>query len=63
MASVNWRRWDLLLRCWLARHRRTRTVGINTATGGAVLTADLRCGCHWHPAYGPVVIASCKRHD
>lgn len=60
---MNWRRWDLLLRLWIARRSKTRTVGINDTTGEAILTADLRCGCHWHPTYGPVVMAGCGRHD
>lgn len=27
------------------------------------LRRELRCGCHWHPTYGPVVMAGCRRHD
>lgn len=24
---------------------------------------ELRCGCHWHPMYGVVVMIGCPRHD
>lgn len=60
---MTWRRMDLWLRCQLARLRRERSVGINDHTGVMIRTADLKCGCHWHPTYGPVGMVGCERHD
>lgn len=60
---MTWRRLDLVVRCQLARLRPTRSLGINDQTGVQISTADLRCGCHWHPTYGPVVMVGCERHD
>jgi len=61
---MSWRRWDLRVRCWIARWNPRRwPLGISDITGETQYTADLRCGCHWHPTYGPVVMAGCERYD